>query len=335
MVLFTFATLLPVPLLALGAASGGIWVVLALVTMTGLTFTLDELVKYVTPPTPESEFPAADALSVTLAVIHFPLFAWIVWGLAGDHLSVAAKVLLFLAAGLYFGQVGNSNAHELIHRGSRALNRLGRWVYISLLFGHHVSAHVLVHHRFVATENDPNSARLGENYYRYALRAWRGSFVQGYRAEAARLGRVNRSPWRNPYVLYVGGGLAFCLLALFAGGITALIAYVLLALYSQAQLLLSDYVQHYGLSRAVKDGKPEPVGHRHSWNAPHWFSSGLMLNAPRHSDHHAHPSRAYPSLELPQDGPMLPRSLPAMASLALFPAQWRRVMDKRAAKWAV
>jgi len=334
MILFTIATLLPVPLLGLGAGFGGIWAILALMAMTGLTFTLDELVKHVTPPTPESEFPAANALSVTLALIHFPLLAWIVWGLAGDHLTVTAKVLLFLAAGMYFGQVGNSNAHELIHRGSRVLHRLGQWIYISLLFGHHTSAHMLVHHRFVATKDDPNSARMGESYYRYALRAWGGSFVQGYRAEAARLARVNQPAWRNPYAVYIGGGLMFCLLALLAGGISALIAYVLLAFYSQAQLLLSDYVQHYGLSRVIRDGKPEPVGHRHSWNSPHWFSSGLMLNAPRHSDHHAHPARAYPSLELPQDGPMLPRSLPAMATLALFPAQWRRVMDRRASKWA-
>jgi len=75
------------------------------------------------------------------------------------------------------------------------------------------------------------------------------------------------------------------------------------------------------------------MGVRHSWNAPHWFSSALMLNAPRHSDHHTHPARVYPALRLTEDMPVLPRSLPAMATLALFPRLWRRVMDPRVADW--
>ena len=38
-------------------------------------------------------------------------------------------------------------------------------------------------------------------------------------------------------------------------------------------------------------------------------------------------------LDLPQAAPMLPRSLPVMACLALWPRAWRRVMDPRVAKW--
>ena len=60
----------------------------------------------------------------------------------------------------------------------------------------------------------------------------------------------------------------------------------------------------------------------------------MMLNAPRHSDHHMHPSRAFPALELtPGTMPMLPRSLPVMAVLALVPPLWHRVMDRRVARW--
>ena len=73
----------------------------------------------------------------------------------------------------------------------------------------------------------------------------------------------------------------------------------------------------------------EPVGTQHSWNSPHYFSSALMLNATRHSDHHAHPARPYPALALPGDAPLLPRSLPVMATIALVPPLWRRLMDPR------
>ena len=119
------------------------------------------------------------------------------------------------------------------------------------------------------------------------------------------------------------------------GGHGGLLGYVLLAVHATTQLLLSDYVQHYGLSRALRDGgKPEPVGPRHSWNSPHWYSSAFMLNAPRHSDHHAHPGRPYSALSVAEDAPTLPHSLPVMAMLALVPPLWRRVMTPRALRWA-
>lgn len=332
MILFSLATLLPIPLLALGAIAGGWWTGLGLVYMTGLVFALDTFVKIITPPVPEAEFPAADTLSIALGVLHFPLLGLIVFGLAGDTLSIGAKLALFMAAGLYFGQVGNSNAHELIHRGSRQMHGLGKWVYISLLFGHHTSAHPLVHHRYVATDNDPNTSRLGETYYAYLPRAWIGSFRAGLRAENAR--RKGQAIWSHPYIQYIGGAVLMIGAAAGIGGIKGAALYVLLAGYAQSQLMLSDYVQHYGLRRQIRaDGKPEPVGAHHSWNSPHWFSSALMLNAPRHSDHHAHPTHTYPTLALPDDCPMLPRSLPTMATLALFPSRWFKVMNPRAKRW--
>ena len=111
---------------------------------------------------------------------------------------------------------------------------------------------------------------------------------------------------------------------------------MLLSLHAQSQLLLSDYVQHYGLLRArLPDGRLEPVGDRHSWNAPHWFSGALMPNAPRHPDHHAHPSRPYPALRLPDPGtaPHLPYALPVCGMAALVPPLWRRMMDPHLQRW--
>ena len=251
-------------------------------------------------------------------------------GLAGGWLSGWEKLALFLSAGWFFGQVSNSNAHELIHRSSRLLHRLGKWVYISLLFGHHTSAHPLVHHVHVATDKDPNSAKLGQSYYRFLPRAWIGSFRAGLAAESARLARAGKPRWQHPYVTYVGGALGLLGLAGLAFGPAAPLWMIALCFFAQSQLMLSDYVQHYGLRRALReDGKPEPVGPAHSWNTPHWFTSSLMLNAPRHSDHHAHPARPYPALRLTDDMPTLPRSLPVMGALALSPTLWRRVMDPR------
>lgn len=338
--LFALATLAPLPLLGLGAALGGVWIALALIYLTVFTFVLDQAISHVAPDAPEGcEFPAADGLSVALAVAHFLLLALAIWAVSGQSgLSVPARIAAFLAFGLFFGQVSNSNAHELIHRASRPLNRLGQWVYISLLFGHHASAHPRVHHRFVATPDDPNSARPGESFYRFAPRAWAGSFRAGWLAET-RLMQSRTPPlpvWRHPYAVYVGGALALLAASTLIFGWAGLLAHLGLAAYATAQLLLSDYVQHYGLQRRrLEDGRYAPVAARHSWNSPHWFSSYLMLNAPRHSDHHAHPARRYPALHLPdrQEAPTLPLGLPAMATLALFPSAWRRVMDQRVTRW--
>ena len=139
----------------------------------------------------------------------------------------------------------------------------------------------------------------------------------------------------HPYIAYICGGLLCLCLAFALGGLGGLAFYLGLCAYAQLQLLLSDYVQHYGLRRRIlPSGKPEPVGPQHSWNAPQWYSSAMMLNAPRHSDHHLHPGRAFPALTYDaQSMPTLPRSLPVMAVLALVPPLWRRLMDPRLARW--
>ena len=332
---FYLATTIPAGLVALGAILGGWWSALGLIFMTSLTFLLDSLVsqRNAEVEEPESEFPAGDTLLVAIAFIHFALFVLVVWSISNGGQSTSANCALFLSAGLYFGQVSNSAAHELIHRSRRTFRRLGMWIYISILFGHHTSAHMLVHHRYVATPNDPNSARLGESFYTYLVRAWVGSFKQGYKAEAVRLETAKRSLFRNPYLMYGSGSCLTLITAFLIGGAFGLTVYIGLAFYATAQLLLSDYVQHYGLSRKVKDDKAEPTNEFHSWDSPHWFSSSLTLNAPRHSEHHTRPAKPYTKLSPPRNGPMLPHSLPAMATLALFPSRWRRVMDHRAMKW--
>jgi len=329
--LFGIVTLTPAALLAAGAVAGGLWVLAVVLYLTVMASLLDRLIL---PDETTEGSRSETALSILISMAHVALLPVIVWSLVSPSLDALEKLGLFFAAGLWYGQVSNANAHELIHRQSRSLHRLGMWCYISILFGHHTSAHVLVHHPHVATRADPNTSRKGESLYRYVLRAWIGSFRAGLKAERARLGRIGRPVWRNPYIVYVGGAVSCLGLAMMLGGGRALAAYIALCGYAQFQLLMSDYVQHYGLLRARgDDGRPEPVGARHSWNSPHWFSSALMLNATRHSDHHLHPGRHYPELTIPTGAPMLPRPLPLMASIALVPPLWRRVMDPRVEAW--
>jgi alkane 1-monooxygenase len=331
MVLFAAATMAPVALLALGL-QGGLWSVGGLVCMTLFAALLDRFLPLVAPDAPDgAEFPAAEALLVTLGLGHLAVLPAAVWAAAGDSgLGIGARVALALGAGLWIGQVAVPAAHELIHRGDRARFVLGAAVYASILFGHHASAHRLVHHRHVATRDDPNTARAGEGFWRFFLRAWAGSFRAGLRAERALRGNG------GPYAGYLAGSALAAAVAFVLAGPPGVAVWGGIALHAVSQILLSDYVQHYGLTRRLRpDGRPEPVGERHSWNAPHRFTARMMLNAPRHSDHHAHPARPYPALRLPaaDRAPRLPHALPVCCVVALVPPLWRRMMAPHLAPW--
>lgn len=333
MVLFTLATLSPAALICLAALWGSLWVWAALAFITLLCAAMDRLVQGdAARRKPGAEFPAGDALSVTLAVLHLPMLGLVIWAVGGHSaLSGAERVGLLLGAGLFFGQITHPNAHELIHRPARTLRVLGVMSYATLLMGHHASAHRLVHHVHVATDQDPNSAPKGMGFWRFAPRAWIGSFRAGLVAERAlREKSARKTSKLNPYIIYGLWSLTCLTLSFALANMTGILTLLTLASYAQIQVLLADYIQHYGLRRTrLNSGKYAPVSAAHSWNSPHVFSSAMMLNAPRHSDHHMHPTRHYPALELTPAMPVLPHSLPVMAVIALVPPLWRRIMYAR------
>lgn len=335
---FALAALAPLPLFALGLWAGGGWVWAGFLYMAGLPAVLDRMLPHVAADAAEGqEFPGSDALLVAVglsALALLPLAAWAVAGTSG--LSGPGRVPIFLGAGLWLGQVGHPAAHELIHRGNRWLFRLGTGYYAAILFGQHASAHRLVHHRHVATAQDPNSAPEGQSFYRFALRAWVGSYRAGRRAETALRQRGSGPRGLHPYLWHLAGSVAALALAYAIAGRGGVAAWWGMAFMAQMQILLSDYVQHYGLRRAIlPGGKAAPVGPAHSWNSGPWFSSELMLNAPRHSDHHAHPARPYPALRLGEEdeAPRLPWPLPFACTLALFPPLWKRAIRPALRRW--
>ncbi len=228
----------PVALIGFGAVLGGWAVVAALTYITLVAFAADEGVAAMAPTADaDADFTWANHLSVLLALCHFALLATVIYALCGgDTLHWGGeKLALFFAAGLFMGgQVSNSNAHELIHRPpTRGLFTLGKWVYISLLFGHHTSAHNKIHHRYVASPRDPNSAREGETFYQFFTRAWIGAFKAGYDIERADMARAGRSG-PHPYVTYLTGGAAGMLvIAALIGGPSGVMAHLCLAFYAR------------------------------------------------------------------------------------------------------
>lgn len=325
---YAMATLPPLLLLLAGALWGGWWSALALIWLTLVAAGLDWLLS--PPPLKARHSGWADTLAVILALGHLTLLFLFASAFGDPARQLGDSLLLLLAAGSFLGQVSHPNAHELIHRAPRGLRRLGVTVYCTMLFGHHVSAHRLVHHVHVGTPDDPNTPRPGESFWAFLPRAWIGSFRVGLAAERH---RDARRRGLNPYVHYIAGAAITLALAFWIGGPGGCLGLFLLAALAHLQILLSDFIQHYGLFRQrLPNGRWEPVGLQHSWNAPRGFSSFLMVNAPAHSDHHMHPDTPYDSLTIPTGAPVLPWSMPIMAVLATMPRHWRRIMDKRASR---
>jgi alkane 1-monooxygenase len=75
----------------------------------------------------------------------------------------------------------------------------------------------------------------------------------------------------------------------------------------------------------------EPFGMMHAWNADHVVTNSMLANLQRHSDHHMHAYKPYPTLE-PLPGPQLPTGYAGCLILAMLPPLWFRVMHKRIAE---
>jgi len=227
--------------------------------------------------------------------------------------------------------------HELGHKTDR-LNRLFGFLANNVVgYAHFRIEHNRGHHTWVATPEDPASARFGESIYAFAGRELRGAFERGWRNEAERLARRGKSVWSIHNEILVGFALTFAvaagLIALFGWKAAPfIVAHHFIGWYALTQ---ANYVEHYGLLREkAPNGRYKPVEPRHSWNTNHIVSNLMTFHLQRHSDHHANPVKPYQSLRDFDDLPRLPSGYPGMFVLAAIPPLWFRVMDRRALAWA-
>jgi alkane 1-monooxygenase len=246
---------------------------------------------------------------------------------AQDGLAVLA---LALGVGGVCGSQGITFAHELGHSRTRA-DRVIAWVLMgSVLYAHFMVEHYRGHHVRAATDEDPASARADESLWRFLPRTLVGSWRSAWRLERQRLQQLHR-PWRRSPLAWAVAGQGALLLGvgLMFGGM-ALLFWLLQAAYAVFLLEAINYIEHYGLRRATTGGRAEPFGVNHAWNADSALTNCLIANLQRHSDHHMHAWKPYPTLEaLP--GPQLPTGYAGCLFLASLPPVWFRLMRPRLA----
>lgn len=332
-----------VPLAVIAARLGGWWVLMLPAYAWWLFSALDALLGLnhdnADPHTPD----AALFWHRAITIIWVPVQAALIYGMIyyatrATHLGIAEKLGLFFGVGVASGSIGMVYAHELLHQR----NRLERWLadilLAMVLYSHFRSEHLLVHHAHVATPRDAVSARYNEGFHRFFLRVLIRCGPSAMRAEAAMLARRNLPAWhrRNPFWRYAALQGAALALAAIIGGWQGLGLFAVQAIVAIWQLELTNYVEHYGLTRKyLGGGRFEPVRPRHSWNAAHRATNWLLINLQRHSDHHYKPDRRFALLQnhAPEDAPQLPFGYPLMAAIAMIPPVWRRVMNPRVRAW--
>jgi alkane 1-monooxygenase len=332
-----------VPMIAAGAVWGGWWLALAPVWAVLALPLLDLIAGLQTenadPDTPEGGLVWYRLVTLIWAPLQLMLIFGSIWWIARtEHLGVPGLVILFYAIGLVSGAVGIVHAHELMHQRSRLERWLGDVLMASVLYSHFRSEHLRVHHLWVGTPRDPVTARYNEGFWRFFLRVLRACPPSAWAAEAALLARAGRPVWHrsNPFWRY-SALQAGCLgLALWLGGWVGLALFLWQALVAVTYLELTNYIEHYGLTRRhLGQGRYEPVRPHHSWNAAHRVSNWLLINLQRHSDHHYKPDRRYPLLQTHDaaHAPQLPGGYPLMVAAAAIPPLWRRLMNPRVRAW--
>lgn len=196
--------------------------------------------------------------------------------------GLAASIGLIAAEGM-------NCAHELLHRRSQLERALGDMLLISVWYGHFAIEHARGHHKRVATPNDPATLRYGESFYSFLPRTLIGGLCSAWSYEAGRMrmeGRFILSP-ANHVVRALALQPLLPAALMTAYGARALAFFVAQAVVAVFLLEQVNAIEHYGLSRTRRpNGSYEPVGPRHSWDAPHSVSNYLMFKLQLHADHH-------------------------------------------------
>ena len=294
------------------------------------------------PGTPENlnEEEEASKLSNRFFDILLYLNIPILWGLVAYYfyllghrpLETYEVVCMTLNVGLVVGTIGINVGHELGHRTDKREQFLSKILLLSALYMHFFIEHNRGHHKNVATDEDPASAKRGEMIYVFWFRSVIGGYLNAWKLEHTRLQQLGQPifSWQNEMLRFQGIQLTYLLtIGLFLGW--NMVAYALgIAVVGFLMLESVNYIEHYGLRRQkLPSGRYEPVQPWHSWNSDHELGRIFLYELTRHSDHHFKATRKYQVLRHFEESPQLPMGYPVAILMSFVPPLWFAVMNKR------
>ena len=259
---------------------------------------------------------------VGVFIWQLPTASWSSWELAGQIFSV----------GIVLGACGINVGHELGHRSEQGEQFLAKLFLLTSFYTHFFIEHNRGHHKNVATDQDPASARRNEMIYTFWFRSVVYSYISAWRLESKRLEQQALPfwSWQNEMLRFTAAQLAYLGLIVFllpTGGF----GWVILAGIIGFLLLETiNYIEHYGLRRRqLESGRYERVRPMHSWNSNAQMGRIVLYELTRHSDHHFIANKKYQILDHHDEAPELPLGYPASMLIALIPPVWFALMNRR------
>lgn len=346
--------MMPYPLLLIatcGIFAGDAWMWSGIITLAVLGLCIDELL-----PTnvcnPQYRYPPMlnAMLFATLPFI-LALYAAIIWRITDFELAPSIirewqqthglmhrepTKLVHLLGGVlslsFMVAISATNiAHELMHRKNPLAVFFSQALLVFSFDAPLVISHNYGHHVEVGTQTDKTTARRGESSYSAIWRAAIGGNQNAWRIESVRLRAQGCSPfsWRNRFLRGHANAVLASAAAGLLGGWAGVALFFICAVLSKSILELINYIQHYGLVRQPGT----PVELRHSWNSNKVVSSNMLLNATRHSHHHAEPGMPFWGLCSLPEAPLLPKGYLTSICISLIPPWWHRHMASSLLQW--
>ncbi len=249
-----------------------------------------------------------------------------------QSMTTAQWVVFVFNLGLINANMSLGVGHELSHRvKNRFSMATGRWLTAFAADAAFSIEHVVGHHAHVATEADPATARRGETVYGFILRSSLGQLQGAWHIEKARCERKHLLFWslsNQLFRAYLMVGSILCL-AYLVGQERAVGLFLITAIIAKSMLEMTNYIQHYGLTRLPKT----PIESHHSWNTWVNLTNSVTYNLARHSDHHIEGSKPFYKLRFLENVPTLPYGYLTMIFLTLFPPLFKQIMEPVLRTW--
>lgn len=287
-----------------------------------------------TNPTPEEEKILSKQFKWILPVFSFAIIEWVIFFWSFSYLQRHdLGILQFILFAFTISHVNGEGfliSHELFHKNNLLFKALGTLDLIKSLNMWFYFEHVYGHHKYVATPEDPATAKLNQKLSDFAWQSIKGSFQKSWSREVALLKKENLPEFsiQNRILQFVILEILFVLLIFYCWGFKCGVFFLIQAYISMNILEGINYIRHYGLVRKkLPNGEYEPVSVKHSWNAPQLIQNYLLLKLQRHSDHHANPYKPYQILHSPKDAPSLPCGYSVCLLVINFPSYWFSIIN--------
>jgi alkane 1-monooxygenase len=273
-----------------------------------------------------------DLLLYSHVPILYGILAYAFFLLKTTDLTMLEMVGMVFNVGIMAGAFGINVGHELGHRQTIFEQNLAKLLLLPALYQHFYVEHNRGHHKNVATELDPATARFNENVFAFWGRSVKDSYFNAWSLEHERLTRDNQPifSWQNDMVRFTVYQLAYLAGIFVLFGYPSVLMAIGMAIVGFLLLETVNYIEHYGLMREkLPNGRYEPVLPKHSWNSDHELGRIFLYELTRHSDHHFKATRKYQILRHFDESPQLPFGYPLSMLMALVPPLWFRLMNPR------